>query len=123
MNDFVIIRGDTPEFRAQLVAMGDEGAIPEREPLTFEQRRELATLSAAERVRRARHIRLNGCDEMSEEERAIVARGMDDLIGELSEAAALLRRRRVDVNDPPQFLDPSVPKLMRRQAGGVWDPL
>lgn len=108
------ITNDSPAFITALREWEDEGLVqPMGEPLTPAQELEIERISAADKVMRMRRVR-EIAGEWSEQTRAAWARSFEILAVQFEDAAAFLRRRRVDPHELPAFLDTTLPT--RRHA-------
>lgn len=117
MNGVRILQGGTPEFLNELAEIHRDGEAIAVDPLTPQQLRDLETMGAAEQISTMRRIR-EVAHHWDNDARLVVAQRYDNLIRELSEASAFLRRRRGDVSPPPSYGIASSP-FFRRQAGST----
>jgi hypothetical protein len=112
-----LLTGGTDEFRRELADwyQNDSGFEPEREPMSIEQRRELELLAATELIKIMRRVHAVA-HTLDDDARELLAKRLDTLSHDASEAAKVLRRRRGQSNISPVFDIASSP-FLRRQAG------
>lgn len=114
MNGCVVLHSGSAEFLNELDKMRLEVDEPALAPLTPQQRKDIEHMGAAEQIRLTRRIR-EVAHHWDTDARLAMARQLESLIRELSEASAFLRRRRGEVVTP--CYDTSSSPFFRRQVG------